>query len=571
MERYGIIQIVVYLLIITAIAKPLGIYIDQALAGEPPILGTAFGRIERAIYRFCRIDPSKESNWKEYATSLLAFSFISMLAVYVLQRVQSALPLNPESLAGSVPDSAFNTAAAFVSNTDWQSYAGESTMSYWTQMTALTVQNFASAAVGIAVAFALIRGISRSETDRIGNFWTDVVRATLYVLLPVAFVAALFFVSQGVVQTFGPYVHAATLDGDTQTLAVGPVASQLSIKMFGTNGGGFFNANSAHPFENPTPLSNFVEMILILAIPAGLTYSLGRAVRSQAHGWAVFASMMVLLIVGIAIAYRAESLGNPMLPTVVDQKVVGGNMEGKEARFGVAGSALFATVTTAASCGAVNSMHDSFTPIGGMVPLVNILLGEVVFGGVGAGLYGMIIFVILTVFIAGLMVGRTPEYLGKKIEAFDIQMAMLYALIFPMTILLLSAISVLAPGWGLSSLGNQGAHGLSEILYAYSSAVGNNGSAFAGLNANTAWYNTSLGVAMIVGRFMMIVPVLAIAGNLARKKMVPASLGTFPVTGAMFAALLIGVIIIVGALTFFPVLTISGILEQFQMLNGQVF
>ncbi len=428
-----------------------------------------------------------------------------------------------------------------------------------------------SAAVGLALAIVFIRGIARFETDKLGNFWVDLVRGSLYVLLPLSLLAAVFFVSQGVIQNFKPYDVVHTIDGATQTIAQGPVASQLAIKMLGTNGGGFFNANSAHPFENPSPLTNFVEMLLIMLIPAGLTYTLGRMVSSQGHGWAVYAAMMILLVAGVFSVYYAESRGNPLYPSSVDQTAVGGNFEGKEARFGVANSALFATLTTDASCGAVNSMHDSFTPIGGLVLMVNILLGEVIFGGVGAGMYGILVMVILTVFIAGLMVGRTPEYLGKKIEAYDVQMAMLYILIFPLMILGLAAISSVSPEFGLNSLNNQGAHGLSEIVYAFTSGTGNNGSAFAGLNANTIWYNTAIGVTMLVGRFMMIIPMLAIAGNLAQKKAVPASLGTFPVNTTLFTVLLISVIVIVGALTFFPVLSLSPILEHFQMVNGQTF
>jgi len=489
---------------------------------------------------------------------------------------------------------------SFVTNTNWQSYAGESTMSYLTQMAGLAVQNFKSAAIGMALAAVFIRGISRFQTDKLGNFWKDTVRGTLYVLLPLSFIAALFLVSQGMIQNFKPYdtvqltdvqtiqVDKKDAEGnvatdangenvkedqivDTQTIAQGPVASQIAIKMLGTNGGGFFNANAAHPFENPTPLSNFVQMLLILVIPAGFTYMLGRMVKSQGHGWAVYAAMMFLLIVGVSTAYFAESRGNPLYPTNVDQAVVGGNFEGKETRFGIADSALFATVTTDASCGAVNSMHDSFTPIGGLVPLVNIMLGEVIFGGVGAGMYGILVMIILTVFIAGLMVGRTPEYLGKKIEAYDVQMAMLYILIFPLIILGFAAVSSVASDFGLTSLNNQGAHGLSEIIYAFTSATGNNGSAFAGLNANTLWYDTTMGIAMLVGRFFMIVPMLAIAGNLATKKLIPPSLGTFPVNTALFSVLLVSVVIIVGALTFFPALSLSPILEHFQMYGGQTF
>lgn len=571
MTLNGILQILAYLVVLTLVTKPMGIYLTRVFDGERAPFERILGPIERMIYAFCRIKPDSEMNWKQYGRAMVAFSMISTLAVYAIQRLQYYLPLNPQAFAAPSPDSSFNTAVSFVTNTNWQGYSGEATMSYFTQMTALSIQNFASAAVGLAIAVVLIRGIARFETDSLGNFWSDIVRGILYVLLPLAFVAAIFFVSQGVIQNFKPYEVVQTLEGTGQTIAMGPVASQLAIVLVGTNGGGFFNANSAHPFLNPTPLSNFVQMLLILIIPAGLTYTLGRVTRSQSHGWAVYAAMMILLTCGTFASYWAESRGNPLLPQNADQSTLGGNMEGKESRFGITNSVLFATVTTGASCGAVNSMHDSFTPLGGMVPLVNILLGEVIFGGVGAGLYGMLVFVILTVFIAGLMVGRTPEYLGKKIESYDVQMAILYALIFPLTILVLTAISVLDEDFGLTSLNNPGAHGLSEILYAFTSATGNNGSAFAGLNANTLWYNTALGAAMLVGRFLMIVPVLAIANNLARKKRVPESLGTFPVNTALFTALLISVIIIVGALTFFPVLTLSPILEHFQMLSGQKF
>jgi len=502
--------------------------------------------------------------------------------------------------AGPSPHLSFNTAASFVANTNWQSYGGETTMSYFTQMAGLTVQNFVSAAAGMALAIAFIRGIARFETDKLGNFWQDLTRGTLYVLLPISLVVAVLFVSQGMIQNFAPYVTAQaaesrTIEVDkkdeagvvvtdaegnnvkegqivtTQTIAQGPVASQEVIKLLGTNGGGFFNANSAHPYENPTPFTNLLQMLLIFIIPAGFTYTLGRMVRSQGHGWAVFGAMSILFLAGALIAYGAESAGNPLYPDSVNQAVVGGNFEGKETRFGIVGSVLFATVTTDASCGAVNSMHDSYTPIGGMVPLVNMQLGEVIFGGVGAGMYGILVMIILTVFIAGLMVGRTPEYLGKKIEAYDVQMAMLYVLIFPMTILGFTAISAVSSEFGLTSLNNQGAHGLSEILYAFTSGTANNGSAFAGLNANTYWYNTTIGLAMLFGRFLMIVPMLAIAGNLARKKPVPASPGTFPVNTALFAVLLVGIILIVGALTFFPALSLSPILEHFQMYAGETF
>ena len=579
----GILQIGIFFVFVLAVTKPMGIYLTSVYEGDGGFLRRVLGPIERLVYKLLRVDPIAEMNWKQYGVAMLLFSVVSTVGLYLMQRLQGGLPLNPQDFAGPSEASSFNTAISFVTNTNWQGYAGESTMSYLTQMAGLTVQNFASAAVGMALAVVFIRGIARFETDRLGNFWKDLTRGTLYVLLPLSFLAAVFFVSQGVIQNFRPY-DAATLSDpfvvqvdaedktiDSQTIAQGPVASQLAIKMLGTNGGGFFNANSAHPFENPTPLSNLVQMLLIFLIPAGFTYMLGRMVRSQGHGWAVLGAMSVLFLAGTFITYSAESAGNPMFPAAVDQAVVGGNMEGKETRFGVVTSALFAVVTTGASCGAVNAMHDSFTPVGGMVPLVNILLGEVIFGGVGAGMYGMLVFVILTVFLAGLMVGRTPEYLGKKVEAYDVQMAMLYALIFPLVILVLTAISATSSEFGLTSLNNQGAHGLTEILYAFTSGTGNNGSAFAGLNANTAWYNTALGAAMLLGRFLMIVPMLAIAGNLARKKKTPASVGTFPVNTPLFATLLVSVVLIVGALTFFPALSLSPILEHFQMHAGEVF
>lgn len=596
----GILQIVVYLIILTLLTKPVGVYLMRVYEGERTFLDPVLKPVERAVYWLTRVDATREMNWKQYGVAMLLFSLVSSLVLYAIQRLQYVLPANPQGFDAPSEHLSFNTAVSFVTNTNWQSYAGESTMSYFTQMAGLTVQNFKSAAVGMALAAVLIRGLSRFETSELGNFWRDTVRGTLYILLPISFVAAIFFASQGVVQNFKPYdtaqltdpqtIQVDKKDGDgnivrdlsgdnvkedklisTQTIAQGPVASQLAIKMLGTNGGGFFNANSAHPFENPTPLTNFVEMLLILIIPAGFTYMLGRMVKSQGHGWAVYVAMMILLVAGVATLYLAEAKGNPLYPSSIDQAAVGGNFEGKESRFGVASTALFATVTTDASCGAVNAMHDSFTPLGGLVPLVNIQLGEVIFGGVGAGMYGILIMIILTVFIAGLMVGRTPEYVGKKIEAYDVQMAMLYILIFPLIILALAAVSSVAPDFGLTSLNNQGAHGLSEILYAFTSATGNNGSAFAGLNANTLWYDSTMGVAMLFGRFFMIVPVLAIAGNLARKKLVPASLGTFPVNTALFSVLLVSVIMILGALTFFPVLSLSTILEHFQMVNGQVF
>jgi K+-transporting ATPase ATPase A chain len=600
MTLSGIFQILLFLTVLTLLVKPVGIYLLKVYNGEKTLLDFIFKPVERLIYAVTRVDATREMNWKQYGAAMLVFSLVSSLALYAVQRLQGMLPLNPQEFAGTSEHLSFNTAVSFVSNTNWQSYGGETTMSYFTQMTGLALQNFLSAAVGMALAMVFIRGIARFETDKLGNFWVDLTRGALYGLLPISFLAAVFFVSQGVVQNFRAYDSAQLTDSfvvqvdkkddagnaitdengenvkedqtvTTQTIAQGPAASQLAIKMLGTNGGGFFNVNSAHPFENPTPFSNFIQMILIFLIPAGFTYTLGRMVKSQGHGWAVFGAMTLLFLAGTFTTYWAESKGNPLYPANVDQAAVGGNFEGKEVRFGVANSALFATVTTDASCGAVNSMHDSFTPLGGLVPLVNIQLGETIFGGVGAGMYGMLVMIILTVFIAGLMVGRTPEYLGKKIEAYDVQMAMLYILIFPLIILGFTAVSVLAPDFGLTSLANRGAHGLSEILYAFTSGTGNNGSAFGGLSANTLWYNTTLGLAMLVGRFFMIIPMLAIAGNLAGKKQTPPSLGTFPVNTPLFAVLLVSVILIVGALTFFPALSLSPILEHFQMYAGETF
>jgi potassium-transporting ATPase potassium-binding subunit len=507
---------------------------------------------------------------------MLLFSAVSMLVLYVMQRVQHWLPWNPQGFAAVPPDLAFNTAASFTTNTNWQAYSGESTMSYLTQMAGLAYHNFVSAAVGISLAIAFIRGIAQKEKDALGNFWVDLVRCLLWVLLPFCLVGSLVLVSQGVVQNLRAYDKVTPLDSTEQVIAQGPVASQEIIKEFGTNGGGFFNANSAHPFENPTPLTNFFEMVCIFAISAGLTYTLGDMTGSRRHGWVVWGAMAALFLAGVTTAYWAESSGNPLLAAAgADQSVTalspGGNMEGKECRFGIANSALFATVTTDASCGAINSWHDSFTPLGGFVPLANIMLGEVIFGGVGAGMYGVLVFIILSVFIAGLMVGRTPEYLGKKVQAYDVQMAMLVILIFPLTILALTAVSVVAPTFGTSSILNPGPHGLSEILYAFTSGTGNNGSAFGGLAANTKWYNISIGMATLIGRFLMIIPMLAIAGSLGRKKRVPPSPGTFPVTTPLFAALLVSVILIVGALTFFPVLSLGPIVEHLLMAQGQVF
>ena len=549
--------------------------------------------LERLIYKLTGVDEAREMRWTEYAVAVLMFSVVSMLVLYVMQRLQHVLPLNPQGFGPVAPDLAFNTAVSFTTNTNWQAYGGETTMSYFTQMAGLAYHNFVSAAVGISVAIAFIRGIAQREKDTLGNFWVDMVRATLWVLLPISIVGALFLVSQGVVQNLKPYDKVAVIDPQTvsstgadgkpqttvvseQTIAQGPVASQEIIKQFGTNGGGFFNANSSHPFENPTPLTNFLQMFGIFAISAGLTYTLGSMTGSRRHGWAVWGAMAFLFVAGVTVAYWAEARGNPMLTAagadqVVSDQSSGGNMEGKEVRFGIANTALFATATTDASCGAINGWHDSFTPLGGLVPLANIQLSEVVFGGVGAGMYGILVYIILSVFIAGLMVGRTPEYLGKKIQAFEVQMAMLTVLIFSFVILMFTATSSVSPDFGTSSIFNPGPHGLSEMLYAYSSAAANNGSAFGGISVNTKWYNTTLGLAMLFGRFFMIIPPLAIAGSLSRKKFVPASLGTFPVTTPLFAALLVGVIVIVGALTFFPVLSLGPIVEHFMMQAGQVF
>jgi potassium-transporting ATPase potassium-binding subunit len=561
----GWLQIGAFLLAVLAITPPLGRFMTRVFNRDRTWLDPILRPLERLIYRLTGVDDTHEMRWTEYAFALLAFSAVSMIVLYVMQRVQLWLPWNPEHFPAVPPALAFNTAASFTTNTNWQAYTGEQVMSYLTQMAGLAFHNFVSAAAGIALAIAFIRGIAQREKDTLGNFWVDLVRCSLWILLPVCLVGALFLVSQGVVQNLRPYDVVTTVDGAKQTIAQGPVASQEIIKEFGTNGGGFMNANSAHPFENPTPLSNFFEMFCIFALSAGLTFTLGDMTGSRKHGWAVWAAMAFLFLAGVATAYWAEARGNPMF------MVSGGNMEGKEVRFGIANSALFATVTTDASCGAINSWHDSFTPLGGLVPLVNIMLGEVIFGGVGAGMYGILVFVILSVFIAGLMVGRTPEYLGKKIEAYDVQMAMLVVLVFPLTILALSAISSVAPSFGLPSILNPGPHGLSEILYAFTSATGNNGSAFAGLNANTNWYNVTIGFATLIGRFFMILPMLAIAGNLGRKKRVPPSPGTFPVTTPLFAGLLVSVIVIVGALTFFPALSLGPIVEHLLMLKGQVF
>jgi K+-transporting ATPase ATPase A chain len=590
MSVNGWFQIGFFLLVIFALAKPLGVFMARVFSGEKTFLDPVMRPVERLLYRLTGVDETKEMPWTEYAIAMLLFSAVSMILLYLIERLQHFLPWNPQHLAGVPTDLAFNTAASFTTNTNWQAYVPETTMSYFTQMAGLAFHNFTSAAVGIAMAIAVIRGIARRERETIGNFWVDFTRCTLWVLLPICLVVSLIFVSQGVIQNFRPYdtaklvnpqtVSQTGADGKTttqtvtdQVIAQGPVASQEAIKIFGTNGGGFFNTNSAHPFENPTPLTNFLQLVLIFAIPSGLTYTLGRMTGSQGHGWAVWAAMAVLFVTGVVCAYAAEARGNPLLQGI-DQRVSatqsGGNMEGKEVRFGIADSALYATVTTDASCGAVNSMHDSFTPLGGMIPLINMMLGEVVFGGVGAGLYGVVVFVILSVFIAGLMVGRTPEYLGKKIEAYDVKMAMLTVLIFSLVILVFTAIGVVTP-YGKAGISNPGPHGLSQILYAYTEGAANNGSAFAGGNWNSLWYNTSIGFDMLLGRFFMIIPVLAIAGNLARKKIVPASAGTFPVTTPLFSVLLISVILIVSALTFFPALSLGPILEHLLMHAGKVF
>ena len=590
MTANGWFQIGLYLLVIVLVTKPTGVFITRVFNREKTFLDLILRPVERLVYRLTGVDEKREMRWTEYAVAMLLFSGVSMALLYLIERTQKWLPFNPQKFANVDPALAFGTAASFTTNTNWQAYSGESTMTYFTQMAGLAYHNFASAAVGIVLAMVVIRGMARKETDKLGNFWVDTTRCLLWVLLPICVLGSLVFVSQGVVQNLKPYTTADLIepyttqvtgaDGKTtgqtvtqQVIAQGPVASQEVIKEFGTNGGGFFGANSAHPFENPTPFSNFFQMVLIFAIPSGLTYTLGRMTGSQRHGWAVWAAMAFLFLAGVTTAYWAEAKGNPILAGT-DQRASalqsGGNMEGKEVRFGIVNSALFATVTTDASCGAVNSQHDSFTPLGGMVPLINIMLGEVVFGGVGAGLYGIFVFVILAVFIAGLMVGRTPEYLGKKIESYDVKMAMLAVLVLTFTILAFSAVSVVKP-YGTSSISNSGPHGLSQILYAYVSSAGNNGSGFGGLNVNTMWYNTTTAVAQLLGRFFVIIPVLAIAGSLAKKKIVPESAGTFPVTGGLFAALLVSTILIVGALTFFPALSLGPILEHLLMNAGRIF
>jgi potassium-transporting ATPase potassium-binding subunit len=570
MNLPGWLQLAFFVGLLFAVTKPLGLYLVRVLEPEGKTwLDRPVKPAERLIYRILRIDPKGEQDWRHYASSLIVFSLAGMLFTYAVLRLQHLLPLNPRHFGPLRPDLAFNTAASFATNTNWQNYSGETTLSYFSQMVGLVFHNFVSAAVGIAAAAALVRGIARHSSKTLGNFWVDLVRINLYLLVPISIVISLFLTSQGMIQNFKPSVEAATVESVTaQTIAQGPVASQVAIKMLGTNGGGFFNANAAHPYENPTPLSNFIQMLVIFLIPGGLTYYLGRKVKNQKHGWAVWSAMAILFLAAALVCWKAEAAGNARLQALgVDP--AGGNMEGKEVRFGVAGSSLFATVTTAASCGAVNSMHDSFTPLGGLVPLVNIQLGEVVFGGVGSGLYGMLVFVILAVFLTGLMVGRTPEYLGKKIEAYDVKVSVLAVLILIFSILGFSAWATVSR-LGLSGLANSGPHGLSEILYAYSSGAGNNGSAFAGLNGNTPFYNITLALAMLFGRFIMMVPVLALAGNMARKKLVPASEASFPTSGPTFVIILVGTVLIVGALTFLPALALGPIVEHLLMTGSGV-
>jgi potassium-transporting ATPase potassium-binding subunit len=642
MQTSGWLQLALYVVLLAALTKPMGLFLMQVLdANGKTWLDPVLRPFERLTYRLMGVRADQEHNWRQYTWAMLLFSLVSCVFTYAILRLQNVLPfqslLNPQGLAALTPDLAFNTAVSFTTNTNWQSYVGETTMSYFSQMVALTIHNFASAAVGIALAAALVRGVARHSTKLLGNFWVDLVRVTYYLLLPLCVLFAVFLVSQGMIQNFRPYttakltepytiqvpktddkgqpvttnvvvtVQVPQLDAngkpvltngvavlkevpqldakgapvmtnlpvmvdqkvETQTIVQGPMASQVAIKMLGTNGGGYTNANAAHPFENPTPLSNFIQMLSIFSIGSGLTWYLGRMTKNQAHGWAVWAAMTIMFLAGVFIAWHAEAAGNPIHQRL-GVAVADGNMEGKEVRFGIFNSALFATITTDASCGAVNAMHDSFTALGGLVPLFNIQLGEIIFGGVGAGLYGMLIFVVLAVFIAGLMVGRTPEYLGKKIGAFDVKMAMLALLVLCLSILVFSAWAAVSP-WGLAGLNNAGPHGLSEMLYAYSSATGNNGSAFAGLTANTPWYNTTLGIAMLIGRFLMIVPIMALAGSLAQKKLVPASAGTFPVSGGTFVLLLLGTVLLVGALNFLPVLALGPIVEHFLTLQGKLF
>ena len=568
MNLTGWLQLSVFIMALAALTKPMGLYLVRVFdPGARTFLDPVLKPVERLLFRFIGIDPWDEQDWKSYALSLLIFSFVGMLFTYGLLRLQQWLPLNPRGFGPVPPDLAFNTSASFTTNTNWQSYGGESTMSYFSQMVALTFHNFASTAVGCAVAATLVRGISRDKMASIGNFRVDLIRQCLYLYLPICLLLAVFLVSQGMVQNFSPYTAVKTVEaGAAQSIAQGPVASQVAIKMLGTNGGGFMNANASHPYENPTPLSNFLQMLVIFAIPSSLTYYLGRMVKNQKHGWSVWSAMFMLFLAGILVCWWAESQGNPRL-TALGVDAASGSMEGKDVRFGIFNSALFATITTDASCGAVNAMHDSFTPLGGLVPLFNMQLGEVVFGGVGSGLYGILIFVVLAIFLAGLMIGRTPEYLGKKIEAFDVKVAAL-AVLIPAALLLGFTAWATISQWGIAGLNNSGPHGFSEILYAFTSTINNNGSAFAGLSANAPWYNTTLGLAMLGGRFFVIIPVLALAGNLARKKIVPQSAGSFPAFGPTFTLLLVGTILLVGALTFLPALSLGPVVEHFLMVKS---
>lgn len=599
MTPNGVLQILAYFAIILLLTRPTGLFMAKLFDGKRTFLHPILRRVETFTYRICGVQEQVEQRWTQYTFALIAFSVASFVVIYVLQRLQGFLPLNPQGFSASnvPPDLAFNTAVSFVTNTNWQAYSGESTLSYFVQMSALTVQNFASAAVGIAAAIALVRGFSRERANTIGNFWVDLTRATIYILLPIAVIAALFFCSQGVIQNFNSYTHVKTLEGAGQVIAQGPVASQEAIKMLGTNGGGFFNANSAHPFENPSPITNFVQLILIFLIPAGLTYTFGVMIGDRRQGWAIFGACSAMFLAGAFTCYWAEQKGNPLLSRFGIEAAAtpgqpGGNMEGKETRFGIAASTLFATVTTDASCGAVNSMHDSYTPLGGLVPLFNIQTGEVIFGGAGAGLYGILLYAVLAVFIAGLMVGRTPEYIGKKIEQKEVKMAMLALISTAFSILVFSAISSVIkfapptkdakgqpvvhsywnpPGAAASNVADSGAHGFSEMLYAYSSGTGNNGSAFAGITANTPWYDLTIGLAMLIGRFLFVIPLLAVSGSLVKKKRIPASAGTLPTNGPMFVGLVVGTVILVGALTFFPALALGPIVEHFLMYQGRLF
>jgi K+-transporting ATPase ATPase A chain len=584
----GVLQIAIFFGLVLACTKPMGLYMARVFQGERTFVHLVLRWLEVLTYRLAGVREEEEQHWTQYTASLLSFSVFGLVIVYFLQRCQGYLPFNPQHFGAQniSPDLAFNTAVSFVTNTNWQAYSGESTLSYFVQMAALTVQNFASAAAGIAIAVALVRGFARQEARTIGNFWVDVTRATVYVLLPLSIAGAMFLCSQGVIQNLKPYTAAITVEGGQQTIAQGPVASQEVIKELGTNGGGFFNANSAHPFENPTPLTNLFEMLLIFLIPAGLTYTFGKMVKDTRQGWAIFAAFSIMFLIGVFVLYGFEQSGNPNLGSMGLQTAAsagqpGGNMEGKEVRFGIPDSALFSTVTTDASCGAVNNMHDSLTPIAGLIPLFNIMTGEVIFGGVGAGLYGILLYCILAIFIAGLMVGRTPEYLGKKIEQKEVKMAMLAVIAVSFSILVFSSLSSVIPfarggywnppGAALTNVANGGPHGLSEILYAYTSATGNNGSAFAGINANTPWYNLTMGLAMLIGRFLFLIPLLAVAGSLAIKKKGVVTSGTFPTHGPLFVGLLIGTVLIVGALTFFPALALGPIVEQYLMHGGRLF